>query len=782
MRKQSAGNYSLDQEDKDNLWDNWLIVLDTNVLLNLYRFSKTTSDEFLITIRKFECQLWMPAQVRLEFKKNISDVITKQRESYGNLAKDILKCEEALENKITEYSRHPFIDVKKIQEPLQKSFKKSFIEVQNELSNLEKKHPDYFENDPIDEELTKIFESRTGENYSEIHLIEIYAEGKKRFDSKIPPGYKDKNKSEKSPNEQFGDLVLWYQIIDKAKFSNKSVLLVTDDEKEDWWFTKKGRRYGPRPELVEELQAKANVSFYMYNSDRFLQFAKEQSKETVDLTVLTEMREDRNKDEIAEVIRNQEVKIESDRESFIIGRTVELIGYANTDENFVRLVVIGPGEYSEGIEINSPTVSDSHSWRYTWNPGYSLQAGSYTFVVYDSQKLISDEVTVTAEKGGISITAAGCQSYYIGEKLKLRGTSTASTSIFLTIRGVNVIPRKLDEFSVTSENNNPNTFVEVPVRNDGTWSYTWDTSSVGKFLRAGIYSIYALEGAFSPKNIDDKAYGSISVIIKKPFISGTASQSIVAQGDRIFFTGVAEGLSRQKVQIWIFSNSFFLQDIIQTSSDASFVYTLLPSQTKQLSPEQYFVVLQHPMYNNIFDIYLDGSKKSILSDYPGTATPLFSIEGPGSLHGMEAAGALIEAINGPNIDDAYTKLMFLVESPVVRFDPIGNKNIGDLFTITGSTNLAIDSEIQVEVYSTSYDPDIKNQSGKFYGATGIVKVTKGRAGLNQFSFDIDSSTFSPDKYEAKAFALTSDVTHSAIFNLTEPSVFTSLKKMLARFF
>jgi len=778
MRKQLAGYYSLEQEDINNLWDNGLIILDTNVLLNFYRFSKTTSDELLRTIRKFEGQLWIPNQVKLEFQKNRIDVITKQRESYGNLVKDIMKCQEALENKIKEYSRHPFIDVKKIQ----KSFQKSFLNIQNELSNLEKKHPNYFENDPILEELTRIFDNRIGEKYSESRLVEIYEEGGKRFDSKIPPGYKDREKSKKGANEQFGDLVLWYQIIDKAKSSNKPVLLVIDDEKEDWWFTKKGHRSGPRPELIEEIQTKANVIFYMYNSDRFLQYANERTKETVDNAVLTEIREDRSKDEIAEVIRNQEVRIESDRDSFVIGKTVEFIGYANTEEDFVRLEIIGPGEYSKGTEIDTPTISESHSWRYTWNPGYSIPAGSYTFVVYDSQKRISDEITVTAVKGGISINAAGTQSYYIGEIIKFRGTSTASTSVFLAIRGVNVIPRKLNEFSVTSENDNPESFVEVPVRNDSTWSYTWDTSVVGKHLRQGTYSIYAIEGPFSPININDKVFGSISIIIKKPFVSCTPSQSTVAQGDRLFFTGTAEGIPRQKIQLWIFGNSFFLRDTVQTNSDASFSYSLSPSQTKQLKPDHYFVVVQHPMMNNIFDVYFDDLKKSVVSDYPEAVTPLFSIEGPGSLHGAKAAMALVDAINGPNIDDTYTKCMFSIETPEIHIIPIEKRRVGDFFTIIASTNLAVGSEIVVQVYSSSFDPNAKSQQREFSGVTGVVKVTIGELRFNQISFPVDLSTFFPDEYIVNISALTSDLTKSATFIVNEPTIPTFLGRLLHRFF
>ena len=38
-------------------------------------------------------------------------------------------------------------------------------------------------------------------------------------------------------------------------------------------------------------------------------------------------------------------------------------------------------------------------------------------------------------------------------------------------------------------------------------------------------------------------------------------------------------------------------------------------ETKKLITGQYFVVIQHPMMNNEFDVYLDESNKKVLSNY-----------------------------------------------------------------------------------------------------------------------------------------------------------------------
>ena len=78
---------------------------------------------------------------------------------------------------------------------------------------------------------------------------------------------------------EFGDLVLWKEIIEKAKVEQiKNIVFITDDDKEDWWWiteSKGSKIIGPRPELIEEIHFEANVElFYMYNSERFLEFAK----------------------------------------------------------------------------------------------------------------------------------------------------------------------------------------------------------------------------------------------------------------------------------------------------------------------------------------------------------------------------------------------------------------------------------------------------------------------------------------------------------------------------
>jgi PGF-CTERM protein len=409
----------------------------------------------------------------------------------------------------------------------------------------------------------------------------------------------------------------------------------------------------------------------------------------------------------------------------------------------------------------------------------------------------NDEVDVKVEKGAVTIVAAGDQSYYLGEEIKFSGTNTETYKTYLFIVGPNLPDNganigKDDPRHYPTETNDIPSFKVVDVNGDNTWSWKWGTANYA--LDAGTYTIYAVSQPSDKSDLEQAAYGTVSIIIKKPFVSATASQSTVAKGDRVYITGTAEG-DPNSVMIWILGKNFYTKKTESVNSDASFKFEVTQGTTAALSSGQYFVVVQHPMQNTKFDVdtvdivgaalnednrindlwvYNLQLKDNSAGNQATKYTKIFKLGGAGSLQGSDAAEALVQGINDANVDDTYTKLQFLVEEPVVRIDPIGDKHVGDKFTITAQTNLAVDDEVLVQVYSSSFKPTDKSQSGEFSGATGTVKVTKGDSGMNKISFDIDSSTFKPDEYIVTAEAvIQEDATGTALFNVLETPVVTA---------
>jgi len=392
----------------------------------------------------------------------------------------------------------------------------------------------------------------------------------------------------------------------------------------------------------------------------------------------------------------------------------------------------------------------------------------------------TDEVDVKVEKGTVTITAAGDGSYYLGEEVKFSGTNTETAKTYFFITGPNL---EKDGSDITEDNprqfpattNHPDTFKVTDVLSDNSWSWKWTTSTVA--LDAGTYTVYAVSGPNNANDLASVAYGTVSIIVKKPFVSATVSASTVARGDSLFVRGIAEGKPSKGVMMWVLGKNFPKDaagiTTAAVNSDATFEFEIKGSSvTTNMAAGQYFVVVQHPMQNDEFDIYVPTGSESVYNRMlGGTATTggvqIFKILGAGSLQGSDAAEALVQGLTDPNVDDTYTKLQFLIEEPVIRIDPIGDKNVGDKFTIRAQTNFAVDDEVLFEVYSSSFKPTQKSQSGEFSGSTGTVKVTKGLTGMNALTYDVDAATFKPDEYIVKATAVIQQTTGTALFNVLE---------------
>jgi len=364
--------------------------------------------------------------------------------------------------------------------------------------------------------------------------------------------------------------------------------------------------------------------------------------------------------------------------------------------------------------------------------------------------------------------AAGTQNYFLGEEVKFTGTNSETDFTYMFITGPNLPsnggqmtnPREPVVSGVTS------TFQPSDVLEDNTWEYKWQTANLN--IDAGTYTVYAVATPVDKNGLSNAQYATVSVIIRKPFISAQASQSVVAAGDKLFVRGTAAGQPTQGVAVWIMGKNKVIYSTTSVNADGTFEYEVTQGTTADMAAGQYFVVAQHPMYNEIYDVYPSANRELVLGSYPVSGNTLFKLQGPGSLQGSDAAEALVQALNNPSVDDTYAKLQFLVEVPKVTVLPVGEKQVGDKFTIAGTTNLAVDDELLVEVVSSSFKPTTKTQSGEFSGATGTVKVQKATDGMNKWSFPVDAAAFKPDEYIVQAQSITvSGAQASTLFNVVE---------------
>jgi hypothetical protein len=247
-----------------------------------------------------------------------------------------------------------------------------------------------------------------------------------------------------------------------------------------------------------------------------------------------------------------------------------------------------------------------------------------------------------------------------------------------------------------------------------------------------------------------------------------SSAATISNGDAVFIQGTATGHPQQGLQVWIMGPNYLRASTISVDADNTYAYELRPADTSQLASGQYYVLVQHPMMNGRFDVVYNSGTGQIINRQLGNGgTAIFQLSGSGSLQSSDAAFALARAISSQNIDDSFAPTGFTISPPVLPIDPISDHVVGDKFTISGSTNLAVGDDLSITVISSSFGPTLKSQSGEFSGAAGVVKVVPGSGGMNRWSFGVDTATWKPDEYAVTVEGITVEVKESTLFNVLE---------------
>ena len=98
MRDKFPGFYP--PADFNQLWQNATFVLDTNVLLNLYRYPKTAREQLLATFDKISNRLFVPFQAALEYQRNRLAVIQEQKKRFSALRSKLSSIPGMLESEL----------------------------------------------------------------------------------------------------------------------------------------------------------------------------------------------------------------------------------------------------------------------------------------------------------------------------------------------------------------------------------------------------------------------------------------------------------------------------------------------------------------------------------------------------------------------------------------------------------------------------------------------------------------------------------------------------------
>ncbi len=240
-----------------------VIVLDTNVILDLARYSLYTSKNILDFFNKCKSLLWIPNQVLVEYNKNKHRVFGDLKKRYSLFENSLIKAVDKNSNELTKilnkshqykYFGH-------------ESLSDNILSKMNELKEIIKEYKDTVgaeynvvttQTEEIIEEIEKFVSCletnfQVGKKVKFSEKLEIIREGELRYRYKLPPGYEDEK--DKEGIEKFGDLFVWKEIL-KLPSTNSinNIIFITNDDKEDWWQKDKSRSLHIRPELLEEFE------------------------------------------------------------------------------------------------------------------------------------------------------------------------------------------------------------------------------------------------------------------------------------------------------------------------------------------------------------------------------------------------------------------------------------------------------------------------------------------------------------------------------------------------
>lgn len=319
MKDKYPGWYPKSSAQASALWANAIFVPDANVLLHCLRHPATVREELLRLFDVLKASLWIPYQIGLEFHRNRLDVELGAQDAYETLMRDQEAVLEKARERLRQLRAHPTISVVKELAALD-MFAGDF---RARMVAAQATHPVEEIADAV-ARLTQLLDGRIGDKWKAEELAALKKEGDDRYTKKIPPGYKDAKK-DLGEFDKYGDLIIWKDMITKAKSDNRPVIFISDDTKEDWWWIHKGRKLGPRPELIEEFQAGSDQDFHIYEFGQFLRFAAERFPEIqagvyqVERSLQDDERARRKQSEVAEAIetRAKVRELEDERDQIV---------------------------------------------------------------------------------------------------------------------------------------------------------------------------------------------------------------------------------------------------------------------------------------------------------------------------------------------------------------------------------------------------------------------------------------------------------------------------------
>lgn len=229
-----------------------VVAIDANVLLDLYRFRPQTSRDLIKTLRSLGDRLVVPHQALREFWHRRQHAQDSPSAATKTATDALDKSSRSIRDALTTWARAVGVDDDELAGLIAKVHE-SLGELKGDIENVSQDPSPEGGGDPILEQLEEILTGRITSSLPPEEWAECVAEAKRRIEAEEPPGYMDAGKEDGDlPEGGVGDYLVWYEATRYAKEQGRDLLIVTRDQKQDWWWRQKADFIGPRPELTLE--------------------------------------------------------------------------------------------------------------------------------------------------------------------------------------------------------------------------------------------------------------------------------------------------------------------------------------------------------------------------------------------------------------------------------------------------------------------------------------------------------------------------------------------------
>lgn len=315
MRNEFSWYFDSLDVDHKRLWDKAVLSIDANVLLDLYRYHRETSETILSALESFKDRVWLTHQAASEFVRNRKAVIVDASNAIAKSANSISEMRKASEKARNELTNHRVLSRALIEE-LYLKIEDAILSANSKIADEKASFPNHLDKDEILARIVKIFDGRVGAAPDDME--EAKKEAARRIEKQIPPGYMDKKKDD---DRAYGDYFVWRQLLDFSNSEDRPIIFVTSDAKEDWWEIKSGKTLGPRQELIMEAAKYSGQPVVLYQLENFLRHYEKASGTK------------NSGDAIDEVIALAEERSETTKRLQLVKKHQHIV-YADAKENY----------------------------------------------------------------------------------------------------------------------------------------------------------------------------------------------------------------------------------------------------------------------------------------------------------------------------------------------------------------------------------------------------------------------------------------------------------------